>query len=85
MKDRTETLPAAERKTRIRRDDAFKMRIGLEALLEIRRVSDLSQEHRLHPSQISRWRSMMRRRLLQSLSVCQGEMLLQTLGAQPSR
>jgi transposase-like protein len=48
---------------RKRHDNAFKARVGLEALKGIRSIQEIAQEFELHPMQVSEWK----KRLQESL------------------
>ena len=41
---------------RKRHDNAFKARVGLEALKEIRSIQEIAQEFDIHPQQVSEWK-----------------------------
>ena len=41
---------------RKRHDNAFKAKVGLEALKEIRSIQEIAQEFEVHPTQVSKWK-----------------------------
>ena len=41
---------------RKRHDNAFKARVGLEALKEIKSIQEIGQEYDIHPQQVSEWK-----------------------------
>jgi transposase len=41
---------------RKRNDNAFKAKVGLEALKEIRSIQEIAQEFEVHPTQVSKWK-----------------------------
>ena len=41
---------------RKRHDDAFKARVALEALKEIKSIQEIAQEFDIHPQQVSDWK-----------------------------
>ena len=41
----------------------FKSRVGLEALMGLRPISDISREYEVHPTQVNKWKREIRERL----------------------
>lgn len=50
-------------KKRRKHSPEFKSRVGLEALKEIRTVSEIAQEYEVHPVQVSQWKKEIQERL----------------------
>lgn len=45
---------------RKRHSEAFKSRVGLEAILGVKTVAQIAQEYSIHPVQVSQWKAMIR-------------------------
>ncbi len=39
--------------------DRFKAKVALDAVREVKTISELASEHRVHPSQISTWKKLL--------------------------
>ena len=48
---------------RQRHNDAFKAKVGLEALKGLKTVAEIAREYQVHPTQVSQWKSAVRERL----------------------
>ena len=48
---------------RQRYSGAFKAKVGLEAVLGIKTVSQIAREYEVHPVQVSQWKTILRERL----------------------
>lgn len=51
------------KKTRRKFSPAFKAKVGLQALHNLKTVSEIASENELHPNQVSKWKKELEERL----------------------